>query len=91
MCDRQHYDDLRKEVDEHDERIGALERTDAVHDAKIDALARQAFFQMVTVWAAFFLVLLAIIWKFLGPDGFHDVTTVARQYQETASGVGHGK
>jgi len=81
MCDHVHYEELRKEVNEHDERLDALEKTDAVHDAKIDALAKQAFFQMVTVWAAFFLILLAILWKFLGPEGFEDVTTAARQYQ----------
>lgn len=80
MCDHIHYEELREEMKQHDKRLDQLEKTDAVHDAKIDALARQAKFQMITQWAAFFLVLLALIWGACGPQGFNAVTTAAQQY-----------
>lgn len=81
MCDEAHFHKLEDKVEEHDDRIQALEKTDAVHDAKIDSLAKQAKFQMITVWAAFFLTLLALIYGALGPNGFNAVTTTAQQYQ----------
>jgi len=79
MCDHQHFED-------HEQRISALEKTDAVHDAKLDSITEQLRFQMYTVWGAFFLVLLALIWGALGPRGFNAVTKAAPAFIGTNGG-----
>lgn len=83
MCDKKHYDELEERLDCHDKRIGALEKTDAVHDVKLELLTKQVRIQMLTVWGAFFLVLLALIWGACGPDGFRAVTHEAKSISQT--------
>jgi len=79
MCDKFNFDN-------HERRISQLEKADAVHDAKLDMLTKQVRFQMITVWGAFFLVLLALIWGALGPSGFNAVTKVAPTLMRTNGG-----
>jgi len=80
MCDHKHYGELER-------RVSRLEKTDAVHDAKLDMLTKQVRFQMYTVWGAFFLVLLALIWGALGPGGFNAVTKAAPTIIGAAGGA----
>lgn len=72
MCDHIHYEKLK-------ERVSELEKTDIRHDEKIGNLERSVKFQMITVWGAFLLCLLALIWGALGPNGFNAVTRAAAQ------------
>lgn len=85
MCDREHFTELERAVDDHDKRLDALEKTDAVHDVKLELLTKQVRLQMLTVWGAFFLVLLALIYGALGPDGFRAVTHEAKAISSASS------
>ncbi len=70
MCDKAHYDKLEGRVD-------ALEKTDVRHDEKISNLEKALRLQAFTVWGAFLLCLLALIYGALGPHGFNAVSKAA--------------
>ena len=70
MCDKLHYEKL-------EDRVDALERTDIRHDEKISNIEKALKWQAFTVWGAFLLCLLAIIYGALGPRGFNAVAKAA--------------
>lgn len=70
MCTRTAFEKLR-------DRISALEKNDAEQDASIDFLLRGQKLQYWSIWGAFMLVLLALVYGALGPRGFNAVTKVA--------------
>lgn len=70
MCTRTAFERLR-------DRISALEKSDAEQDASINFLLRGQKLQYWSIWGAFVLVLLALIYGALGPRGFNAVTKVA--------------
>ena len=79
MCDKAHYEKLEGRVD-------ALERTDIRHDEKISNIEKALKWQAFTVWGAFLLCLLAIIYGALGPKGFNAVSKAAPQIMATPAG-----
>jgi len=66
MCDKPSFKKL-------EDRVSQLEKTDVVHDVKISSLTSAVRVQSYTIWAAFFMVLLALIYGALGPKGFSAV------------------
>lgn len=76
MCDKLHYEKL-------EDRVTDLEKTDVRHDEKINNIERAIKWQAITVWGAFLLCLLALIYGALGPKGFNAVSETARIVNNT--------
>lgn len=81
MCNHIHYEHLKETVDkhgeqieDHDNRLDALEKTDAVHETKFQALADSVKYMRNVMYTFAFIMLLAIIYGALGPHGFNAVT-----------------
>lgn len=72
MCDKASFDKLR-------DRVSALERRDDVQDEQIRTLFKAQRVQFWTIWGAFMLCLLALIFGALGPRGFNAVTNAAQK------------
>lgn len=79
MCDRPAFEKLR-------DRVTRLEMSDASQDEKLKTLFRAQRIQFWTVWGAFMMTLLALIYGALGPRGFNAVTNAAPKLTVNAAG-----
>lgn len=74
MCDKSEFAKLR-------DRVTAIEKESATHDAIQDEQLRTLFnivkVQSRIAWAFAFVMLLALIYGALGPNGFNAVTKAA--------------
>lgn len=77
MCDRPAFEKLR-------DRVTRLEMSDVSQEEKLKTLFRGQRIQFWTVWGAFMLTLLALIYGALGPRGFNAVTDAAPNFVNQA-------
>lgn len=78
MCDKAEFAKLR-------DRVTNLEVGKCVHDEQIKTLFRGQRLQFWTVWGAFMLCLLTLIYGAIGSKGFNAVTNAAPVVTHNAS------
>jgi len=80
MCDKEHYEDL-------DDRVTALEKNNAVLDARFDSLLKSTNNLKHVVYAFTFLLLLTVIYGAIGGKGFNAVTTAAAKTHASSNPI----